>query len=125
MRAARTADDVVLLAADEGFGRGQPDELHAFFLRMGHFALRARHVGAVAAIEALHRLRALAHRGAHAIHRRVAAADDDDVLVLGVELAVRIRHRIAKSLAVAGDEIVERRHDLPRPAPGACISRAL
>ena len=38
-------------------GRGQPDELDAFLLGVLHLALRARHVGAVAAIEALHRLR--------------------------------------------------------------------
>jgi hypothetical protein len=77
-----------------------------------HLALRARHVGAIAAIEALHRLRTLAYGGAHAIHRRVAAADHHDVLALGIERArVESGHRVAQPAAVRGGEIVERRGD--------------
>src|SRR3954470_5344842 len=58
--------------AEERLRRGQPDELDAFLLGVLHLALRARHVGTIAAIQALHRLGALAHRGAHAVHRGVA-----------------------------------------------------
>ena len=88
--------------------------------------MRARHVLAVAAIEAFDRFGALAHGGAHAIHRGVAAADDDDVLACGVERAVvEGRHRVAEALAVGRDEIVERGTMPSRPTPGASISRAL
>ena len=74
-------------AGAHGFRRGEPIEGDALFFRVRHFALRARHVGAVAAIEAGDACRALAARGADAIHRRVAAADDDDAAILGVERA--------------------------------------
>src|SRR3546814_17451382 len=57
------------LVGGEAFGRRQPDELDAFLLGIRHFALRPRHIVAVAAIEAFDRFRALAHRGADAVHR--------------------------------------------------------
>ena len=99
--------------AEERLGRRQPDELHAFLLGVAHLAHRARHVGAVAPVEALHRLGALADRGAHAVHRGVAAADHDHALAGGVERAgVEGRHGVAQALAVAGGQIVERRHDV-------------
>src|SRR5262249_48450970 len=83
-------------------------ELHAFFLGVLHLALRARHVGAVAAVKTLHRLRTLAHRGAHAVHRGVAAAPHDPVLAPGVERpGVEVGHRVAHSTAVGRGEIVE------------------
>ena len=44
--------DRAIIARSERFGRGEPDEFDAFFLGIGDFALRPRHVGAVAAIEA-------------------------------------------------------------------------
>src|SRR3546814_6698712 len=64
---------------------GEPDEFHAFLFGIGDFTLRARHVFPVAAIEALDRLRPLPDRRANAVHRSVAAADHDDILVLGVQ----------------------------------------
>ena len=89
-------------------------------------AHRARHVGAVAPVEALDRSRALADRGAHAVHGGVAAADHDHVLAGGVQRAgVEGRHRVAQALAVAGGEIVQRRHDARRGrTPGTARSRA-
>ena len=74
--------------AEERLGRRQPDELDALLLGMGDLALRARHVRAVAAVEAAHRLGALAHRRAHAVHGGVAAADDHHMLAGGIERAV-------------------------------------
>jgi hypothetical protein len=42
--------------------------------------LRARHVAPVATVQAGDRFRALTDRGANAIHRRVAATDDHNIL---------------------------------------------
>ncbi len=48
-----------------------------------------------------------------AIHRGVAAADHDHVLAGGIERAgFELRHAVAETLAVAGDQIVERRDDV-------------
>jgi hypothetical protein len=56
----------------------------------------------------------LAACGADAIHRRVAAADDDDAAILGVELARgEVRHFVAQANAVGGDEEIQR-WDQPR-----------
>src|SRR6185312_5330855 len=74
-----------------------------------NLALRTRHVGAVPAIETLHGFRTLADRGAHAIHGRIAATDDHDILARGIEAAVlERRNAVAEPLAVGGGEIVER-----------------
>ena len=73
--------------AQECLGRGEPDELDAFFLGVLHLAHRAGHVRPIAAIQALHRGRPLAHRGPHAVHRRVAAADHHDMLAACVQQA--------------------------------------
>ena len=98
--------------AEHGAGGGQPFEHHAFLLGVGDLAGRAGHVGAIAAVEAGHRLRALAHGGAHAVHGGVAAADHDDVAARGVELAAVIgRDAVAEADAVRGDQVVERRRD--------------
>src|SRR3546814_8141456 len=99
-----------MLVGGEAFGGGEPDEFDAFLLGVRNLALRPRHILAVAAIEALHRLRALTHRGADAVHRGIAAADYDDMLVLGIEAAIVERGNVvAKALAVRRDQIVERR----------------
>ena len=77
---------------------------------MGHFAPRARHVGPVAAVEATHFPGALAHRGAHAVHGGIAAADHRHVLAGGIQGAVvEGRHGVAQALAVRGGQVVERR----------------
>ena len=118
---AHGADVGHRLLAEEGLRRGQPDELDAFLLGVLHLALGARHVGAVAAIEALHRLRALAHRRPHAIHRRVAAADHHDVLAFRVQHAgFELGDDVAQTLPVGGREIVERRRDAGQADAGCC-----
>ena len=90
----------------------QPDKFDAFFFGIADFVLRARHIGTVAAIETFDRFRALPDRGAHAIHRGIAAADDDDILALRVESPiVEIGYIIAKALAVGGDQEIERFFD--------------
>src|SRR5206468_5543498 len=105
---APDAGHPVIGVAEEGFGLRLPDELHALFLRMRDLALRARHVAAIAAIDAVHGDGALAHRGAHAIHRGVAAADHDHALAARIERAgIEVRHAVAEPLAVAGGEVRE------------------
>src|SRR5690606_35097902 len=106
--------------------RGQPDEVDALLLGVGDLALAARHVGPVAAVEALDRLRALADRGAHAVHGSVAAADDDDALALRVQFAgIEFRHVVAEALAVRGGQVVDGADDAGgtrvRPAEVAAL----
>ncbi len=92
--------------------RRQPLEADALFLGVRHFPARARHVAAVPAVEAAHRGSPLPHRGAYAVHRRVAAANHHDIAARRVEnAAVKRLDRIAEALAVGGDQIVERLHD--------------
>src|SRR5690606_36653820 len=83
--------------------------------------------GPVAPVQAFHGLGALAHRGADAIHRRVAAADHHDPLARGVERAgIERRHRLAQALAVARGEILEGRHDVGETgARQADVARAV
>jgi hypothetical protein len=98
--------------AGKARGRGKPDEINALFLGIGNLALAARHVRLVAAIEALDAGRALPDRGAHAIHRGVAAADHHDALARRVQLAaLEFRHLVAKAFAVRGGQIIDRAHD--------------
>ena len=90
-----------------------PDELDALLLGVAHLAHRARHVGPVAPVQAAHRGSPLAHRGAHAVHGGVAAADHHHPLAGGVEGAgIERRHGIAQALAIARGEVVERLHDV-------------
>ena len=56
-------------------GAASQTNSHALLLGVRHLAHGARHVGLVAAVEAGDGGRALAHGGAHAVHRGVAAAD--------------------------------------------------
>ena len=49
---ARRARAFTLVVAQEGLGRRLPDELDALLLGVAHLAHRARHVGAVAPVEA-------------------------------------------------------------------------
>ena len=105
--------------AEKRLGGGEPDELDAFLLGIADLAQRTRHVGAVAPVEAADRLGALADRGAHAVHRGVAAADDHHVLAGRVQGAVvEGGDRVAQTLAVARGEKVERRHDPGQAAAG-------
>ena len=91
-----------------------------------NFALRAGHVGAVAAVEAFHRLRALSNGGPHTVHGRIAAADDDNILALSIQFAaIKLRHIIAKAFAVRGCQIVDGLYDAVSPAPGPPRSRDL
>src|SRR3569623_1831173 len=80
-----------LVVADELDGLAIPKNLHAFFLGVGDLALRARHVGLVAAIGAGHARRALADRAAVAVHRGVAAAQHHHALTLHVDEVTRAR----------------------------------
>ena len=89
------------IAFDRGW-RSKPDELHTLFLGMSDFAPAAGHVGAVATVEAFDRRCALADGGADTVHRRVAAADDDDALACGVEPG----DRLAETPTVGGEQIV-------------------
>ena len=86
-------------------------EIDAFFFGIGNFTLRTGHIFAVAAVEAFYRLRALADGGAHAIHRGIAAANDDDILALGVQRAAfKCGNSISKALAVRRGQIIQCRH---------------
>ena len=98
--------DVII--AQEGFRCRQPRELHALFLGVLHFPHAARHVRLVAAVEADDRRCALAHRRAHAIHRRVTAADDHNILAARIQQAgVEVRHVVAEALAVRCEQEIE------------------
>ena len=64
------------------------------------------------AVQALDRGGALPHRGAHAVHRRVAAADHHDALAVRVQRAVlEFRHGIAEVLPGRGGQVVDGAHD--------------
>ena len=96
----------------EPFRRGQPDEINALFFGILHLALAARHVVLVAPIQAFHAGRALPHRRAHTIHRRVAAADHHDPFALRIQLAgIEIFDRITKAFAIARGQVVNCPHD--------------
>ena len=104
--------------AGEALGRGQPNEFNAFFFGIRHFTLAARHVGAVAAVQAFHADSALPGRGSYTIHRSVTTADHHHALAIGVQLAaIKLRHLIAKALAVAGGQIVDGAHHTGGPYP--------
>jgi len=68
-------------------------ELHALGNGALHFLGKGRHVLLAAAVDAAHFARAETNRAAADIHRDVAAADDDDVLV------AEVRHVIVADLA--------------------------
>src|SRR5690606_14589883 len=78
-------------------------ELHAFFLRVRHFATRTRHVFLVATVGTGNARRALANRGAVTVHRRVTTTEHHYALALHVdevggvfleaEIAVGIGHQ--------------------------------
>ena len=113
---AHAGDPVI---AEKGLGRRQPEELDPFLLGVGDLAHGSRHVGVVAAVQAFDRFRALAHRRTHAVHRRIAGADDHDVLADGVERpVVELRHPISQPLAVRRRQIVHRREDVAKADPG-------
>ncbi len=106
--------------AQERLGGGEPRELDPLLLGVAHLAHRAGHVGAVAAIQAAHRVRALPHGGAHAIHRGVAAAHHHHVAPCRVQGAgLEIRHRVAQAVPVRREQVVQRRHDPRQAGAGA------
>jgi hypothetical protein len=103
--------------AEECLRRRHPDELDALLFGVRHLAHRARHVGAVATVEALDRPRALANGGAHAVHRRVAAADHGHMLPRRVQGTVVIGgDLVAEALAVGSGQVGQRRHDAAEAA---------
>ena len=105
--------------AGKGVRGREPDELHPLFLGVLHLALAARHVGPVTAIEALDADGPLPDRRAHAVHRRVTAADHHHALARGVQLSIlEIRHLVAQIHAVRGGQIVQRPH---HPALGRVV----
>ena len=62
----------------------------------------------------------LARRGPHAVHSGVAAADHHHALARGVvPSVVEAGHVVAQPLAVAGRQVVHRRHDPCQPGAGA------
>src|SRR5699024_5339623 len=65
-------------------------EIHAFFARMRDFADRAGHADFVAPVHAGDFRRAQAHRGAHAIHGGIAAAEHDHAAAGHVARLIRI-----------------------------------
>src|SRR3546814_5037171 len=72
----------------------------------------ARHVGLVTAVQAVHRRGALADRRAHAVHRGVAAADDDDLLAPGIQrAALEVGDLVAEAMLVRRRQIGHRRHE--------------
>ena len=78
-----------------------------------NFATGTRHIRAVSAVEACDRAGTLADGSAHAVHRGVAAADDDDILVLRIQSAVLEGwYCIAETLPIGRDQKLERRDDI-------------
>ena len=102
-------------------GAGQPDKLDALFFGIGHFALRPRHIIAVAAVQAFYGLCALADGGADTIHCGVAATYDDDVFAMRIHrAAVESGDGIAKALAIGNGKKIEGRDDSVKPATWRC-----
>ena len=89
------------VAAVKGFRAGQPDEFDAFFLCIGYFTLRPRHVFPVAAVEAFDRFCTLADGCPDAIHCGVATTYNDHVFALCIERTViKGFDRIPETLAI-------------------------
>src|SRR4051794_10541246 len=106
--------------AQDRLGCGEPYELAPLLLGVGALAQRARHVGAVPPVEASDRRRALPYRRADAIHGGIAATHHDHALAPRVQGSIgKGRHRVAQARAVAGGEVVQRRHD-PGQAAARC-----
>jgi hypothetical protein len=103
----------------EALGRGEPDELDTLFLGIRDLPLRPRHVGPIAAIEAFDTCRPLPDGGTHAVHRRIAAADDHHALAVGVQLTRgELGHLVAEAHAVRRRQVVDRAHDALRTDTG-------
>src|SRR3990167_8355511 len=96
-----------LVFTNDGDGLTVEEEFHPFFLGVFHFLARARHVFFVATIGAGYRLGALANRGTVAVHRGVAAAENDDALALHVDKIFRVLLETEVAVNV-GDQEVQR-----------------
>ena len=93
--------------ANKPIGRGQPDEFNTLFLSVLGLTQRSRHICFVAAVKAFDGGGALPDRCAHAIHCRVAAANDHNPLAGRIQAAIfEFRHGVAKTMAIAGGQIV-------------------
>ncbi len=85
-----------------------PQESNPLLFGVLYFTHGARHVGLIAAVGADHAGGALAHRGAHAVHGGVAAAQHRHPVAAHVDVALIWFH---SQMAVdVGDEIRQRLH---------------
>ena len=73
------AGDVALAVSDDLDRADEELHAHALALRLAELLLVDDELGTGAPVRDRHVLRAVAEAGARAVHRRVAAADDDDV----------------------------------------------
>ena len=86
-------------------------ELHAFFTRVFHFALRARHVLLITAIGADDVSGVLANRGPHAVHSGVATAKNHDAFAFHADVRLVRRFAKAHDLFGIGDQERQRIKD--------------
>ena len=90
------------LAVTDDLNRGTiEDEADAFFLGVGNFAARPGHIGLVAAVDAGDAAGLLPHRGAHAVHRGIAAAEHHHALSAQVHIRMLARLPVLHFVDVA------------------------
>ena len=123
MRTARTP--VTVSSPRNASGAASQTNSHALLLGVLHLAHRARHVGAVAAIQAV--TDAAPWRTAVRTQSIAVSPPPTTTTCLprGVQRAGReLRHRVAQALAVGGGQVVQRRHDARQPdARAADVAR--
>ena len=87
-------------------------KLHPFVHGVIHFALRTRHIAAVAAIQAVNRFSTLTNGGAHTIHGGIATAKHKHSLLVKINQGVIRDAQIVKMIGLT-DEISQSRNDAP------------